>query len=1041
MLGSKREVADASITMAEGGNRGGDLTANLSARLKQTKGEGGQLLNNTQFLKETGQFGWVETDARSAHVKLWTKYDTTKQGRVALVKAVTTVDCSSLETLAFMMMVRGRTALRAGEENGELARVIESETTRHDVRWAVVRREPFPLSTREYANRSVAYLDDITGHLMIATAPLPMTNIDYGSGRLFRFGRVVRGQMCSLIRIKSKGIHNTQCTVTLIRSWVPGGRAPSSVVLARLPTIVGDMIIARETCQRDEEIDRESLDKTVATFVRKGERKYDEEEEGIIARAIHVGEDFDKQQKYKTLESPNPLVRMSAHSSGREFGAVTILDEEVEKCAARGVNFASREDSTLAFEKGEFSRACWRASKNNDHSFYRRVVRPSRVPGVRPFEILGKMVWKWVDADTLVVAFRSGVLKDYPESRAFVRPSILSLSKFERLPPVSGVPQTRFTHAIQADFKLSALTSPLFLKRLLVDQLMSVCEARDYFDQSVKIEMASRAALRDELRIRAKYSAEQTEILKRGATAFGLFERARGKTTKVLGPPSVSQELLFTSDSSLAWGRSIGLVAADKEDLIAYVWDTEARSRWTRSHEKRAILEKKSAHHHVGYEKWTGTGKMRPREAVFDAVRKKITSKTWLVVHTETEHEKCWFSASCTHKGPREEMAKEMLIVLTGSKPAVDARRVARNDEKPAYAIVDTSTELTLTRVVEMVFETGPSCVLQVHSLLTMPWTAEQKFPTSLVLSLAVSCVTAGFTAAVISFDYDAPTEGLVLSLFVSCFSRLIGKMVSDFVGVIQFRVAVEVGGAYWSWNFVVTIASTIVAARVFKSRDLEEGEFNPPDVFFTAVWVASAASLAAFLGILLLMKSKYRGSFLSIETGAQSVQNSFIFSDSDEAKHAIFSRQKRLWAPIRGEVQAWVHLNWQEWEAYKPEWFTDAWKLSLPDDIVPSSARTKLARMKYGVRKSDRMRANRNSLVDMVLGGSVASVASQASQASMASMVSTASIVPEEDVAHMLNSDLSQRDSAKGIELVQRSGGRGGGGGGGGGAVQPVIK
>jgi hypothetical protein len=38
---------------------------------------------------------------------------------------------------------------------------------------------------------------------------------------------------------------------------------------------------------------------------------------------------------------------------------------------------------------------------------------------------------------------------------------------------------------------------------------------------------------------------------------------------------------------------------------------------------------------------------MRPREAVFDAVRKKITSKTWLVVHTETEHEKCWFSASC----------------------------------------------------------------------------------------------------------------------------------------------------------------------------------------------------------------------------------------------------------------------------------------------------------------------------------------------------------------------------------------------------------
>jgi hypothetical protein len=89
------------------------------------------------------------------------------------------------------------------------------------------------------------------------------------------------------------------------------------------------------------------------------------------------------------------------------------------------------------------------------------------------------------------------------------------------------------------------------------------------------------------------------------------------------------------------------------------------------------------------------------------------------------------------------------------TQPAVEARRVARNAQKPVHAIVDAGTELTLTRVCEMVFETGPSCVLQVHSLLT------EGIQVSLVLSLAVSCVTAGFMAAVISFDVSSDPNPL----------------------------------------------------------------------------------------------------------------------------------------------------------------------------------------------------------------------------------------------------------------------------------------
>jgi hypothetical protein len=45
-------------------------------------------------------------------------------------------------------------------------------------------------------------------------------------------------------------------------------------------------------------------------------------------------------------------------------------------------------------------------------------------------------------------------------------------------------------------------------------------------------------------------------------------------------------------------------------------------------------------------------------------------------------------------KGPRREMAKELLIVLSTLKPGVDAYRVASGYEQPAYAVYAPEAEL-----------------------------------------------------------------------------------------------------------------------------------------------------------------------------------------------------------------------------------------------------------------------------------------------------------------------------------------------------------
>jgi hypothetical protein len=59
-------------------------------------------------------------------------------------------------------------------------------------------------------------------------------------------------------------------------------------------------------------------------------------------------------------------------------------------------------------------------------------------------------------------------------------------------------------------------------------------------------------------------------------------------------------------------------------------------------------------------------------------------------------------------KGPRRVMLKEMLIVLSGMKPGIDAMRVAGGNEQSEHAAINPDLELTATRCFELVCESIP---------------------------------------------------------------------------------------------------------------------------------------------------------------------------------------------------------------------------------------------------------------------------------------------------------------------------------------------
>ena len=68
--------------------------------------------------------------------------------------------------------------------------------------------------------------------------------------------------------------------------------------------------------------------------------------------------------------------------------------------------------------------------------------------------------------------------------------------------------------------------------------------------------------------------------------------------------------------------------------------------------------------------------------------------------------------------------------------------------------------------------------------------------------------------------------------------------------------------------------------------------------------------------------------------------RRNFLEGD-DVMKAEVFTNTERHWSAIRDKVEAWVKEGWATWEEEKPDWFTDKWKASVPEDMKPAKKKT----------------------------------------------------------------------------------------------------
>ena len=80
----------------------------------------------------------------------------------------------------------------------------------------------------------------------------------------------------------------------------------------------------------------------------------------------------------------------------------------------------------------------------------------------------------------------------------------------------------------------------------------------------------------------------------------------------------------------------------------------------------------------------------------------------------------------------------------------------------------------------------------------------------------------------------------------------------------------------------------------------------------------------------------QYRHTFFNVETAGQMKRRIFL-EGNDMMKASIFASNKVYRKPIDDKVASWVNAGWATWEEEKPEWFTDRWKASVPEDMKPT--------------------------------------------------------------------------------------------------------
>jgi hypothetical protein len=528
----------------------------------------------------------VKVGSPSPFVGMSMAYSSPQKGErsVALGRGEVVVDTSAHRALGWYFEFCSRERIRFSAEEGNLARICVQRLAPHDATYATVKRFPIFLSDREFVFRAVAAQD--SGKYIVANRSTDRYfTVDYGTNF-----KAVRGFIAALFVIEPLGPNSCRCEFLQIAD--AGGFLPVAVVNRMVPLQLTTLVQLRNAFQRDEEIDKEARNDLVR-IIRDEPQDYTVEENDLLYRVASKLDNL-KQEDLKGIDSPDPLVEMNfiiaviGSSSGAIVTATTTVDASIEECAAWDLLKLSREQLNRSK-----SRDILLDRTSSHHSIF-HFIKDLNVVGFMPREWIFRSVWKWQDAKTLLTAY-----EHFPDQPGFeVNPKYLRgissmvFYKYEKLPPLGGMPQTRASFTQQVD--LGGAIPRFVVDKAGVKQLMYLSTMRKRFDKSLEIDGVNRASIVEMINNHAdeEYTEEEESTVADGISAIQAFKaNPKKRQTSMKHDAIAKHELLVEEKNKATWGLATTIVHASAEEVLAFQWHTKARNQF-----KSDTLEKTYFH-------------------------------------------------------------------------------------------------------------------------------------------------------------------------------------------------------------------------------------------------------------------------------------------------------------------------------------------------------------------------------------------------------------------------------------------------------------
>ena len=353
--------------------------------------------------------------------------------------------------------------------------------------------------------------------------------------------------------------------------------------------------------------------------------------------------------EWQPIPSKDPLVRMECRSllNAAVGRATAVIDETVEICAIEEFQKETRARLKRHHATGLLPN---RYIECGPHSALFHFF-------VSSTEFLIKMVWLPTH-DGILICEDDALHPHFPVSDKYVRGKTTIMLKYERLPPIGDVPQTRVT--------LYTLVGGVTLTDFRAfGKLNMVIGLRKKYDKSITVDEVRRAetiSIIEEEFLTTPNTSEEQSVVEAGYSILEWFEsksKAKGKFTT--DDPLVRMEYLPSVDNAnVYWGMASATVKDSPEQVrvsatlcphpsatlvhattnvrppaqvLAHFWFSGSRNR---INENVEALEHENVNDHCRYEHYFMNAP--PREVLLKCVFAKINKDTLFLGRVSREH-------------------------------------------------------------------------------------------------------------------------------------------------------------------------------------------------------------------------------------------------------------------------------------------------------------------------------------------------------------------------------------------------------------------